>query len=416
MGWGEVLKKIEDKKAVVGVIGLGYVGLPLATVFHENGLSLVGFDIDEEKVRKLDAGESYMRHIDNRVVQELRDSERFRATSKFTELADVDVYVMCLPTPLGAHEEPDMSYVFHATEQIAAQLRGDQLVVLESTTYPGATDTDICDIIRSTSALKVGSDVFVAYSPERENPAGIGDEAVLTEAIPKLVGGVEKHSGTLVHALYRAGGFNTVVEVGSARIAECSKLLENIFRVVNIALVNELKLVFERLDVDIWEVLDAADTKPFGFKRFNPGPGIGGHCIPVDPFYLTWKAKEVGQHCNFIEISGRVNAAMPGHVVNKVQSALNDDCKSVKGSRILILGLAYKKNVDDMREAPALKIWELLLDLHAEVHYHDPSHDAVVLVTDHDGVDYGILDCFSGPVIDTRNKLARDSKVRVIPA
>lgn len=284
----------------------------------------------------------------------------------------------------------------------------------------------------------------MAYSPERENPGGTGDEELETASIPKLVGGVDSNSTLLAAALYRCGGFRSVIEVKSSRVAECAKLLENIFRVVNIALVNELKLIFEKLDVDIWDVLDAAETKPFGFKRFNPGPGVGGHCIPIDPFYLTWKAKEVGQRCEFIEISGLVNAAMPRHVVRKVQSALNDDGKAVKGSKVLLLGVAYKKNVDDLREAPSLQIWEELLDLKAEVTYFDPflpripktrqhprlqdhhsvdftaeviaACDAVVLITDHDQVDYSLLERCKGSVIDTRNRLPRNANIRVVPA
>ncbi|KAJ8907828.1 hypothetical protein NDN08_007932 [Rhodosorus marinus] len=440
----DLLKKIENGRATVGVIGLGYVGLPLAAVFHRSGLKVRGYDVDERKVTLLSEGKSYIKHIGVDVVKDLSDSIRFQATTKLEDLAGVDIYVMCLPTPLGTHEEPDMSYVFGTSELIAKQLMGNQLFVLESTTYPGATDTDVLRILTKDNQLEVGTDLFLAFSPERENPAGSGDEAVETSIIPKLVGGVDESSGVLAAALYRCGGFKNVVKVKSARIAECSKLLENSFRVVNIALVNELKLVFEKMDVDIWEVLDAAETKPFGFKRFNPGPGVGGHCIPIDPFYLTWKAKEVGQRSEFIEISGRVNASMPSRIVDKVQLALNDVGKAVKGSKVMLIGIAYKPNVDDCRESPALKIWELLLDLQAAISYHDSfipkvpktrthkrlegvesvaiseeilsQQDAVVIVTDHDNIEYDMFKRVTCPVIDTRNRLRRLKGINVVLA
>lgn len=335
-----------------------------------------------------------------------------------------------------------MSYVLNTTKRISSIMQPATLVILESTTYPGATDTDMVDALNH-SKLTLGAEYFIAYSPEREDP---GNAQFQTHEIPKLLGGVDEDSGILAELLYRNGGFERTVRVSCARIAECAKLLENTYRAVNIALMNELKMVFDSMEVNIWEVLDAAGTKPFGFQRFNPGPGIGGHCIPVDPFYLTWKAKETGAPCSFIELAAIVNAQMPSKVVARVQAALNEECKSVKGSRILILGIAYKPNVDDIREAPALVVWEQLLDLGAEVKYHDPfvtvvcqtrkhsrlwqeksvdiseekikaGFDAVVVITNHSCfTEYVFLRGFGGPVIDTRNCVPRSLGVNVIRA
>lgn len=435
--------KLRSKLVTVAVIGLGYVGLPLANTLHTAGLSVVGFDIDGSKIENLQRGVSYIQHIDASIVKRLSASNRFTPTSLFENLKLCDVFILCLPTPVGTHNEPDMSYVLNTTRRISGIMKKGTLVILESTTYPGATDTEMVNILNE-SKLKLGDDYFVAYSPEREDP---GNEKFQTHNIPKLIGGVEDKSGRLAELLYQNGGFENIVRVSSSRVAECAKLLENTYRAVNIALVNELKLVFETMHVNIWEVIDAAATKPFGFARFEPGPGIGGHCIPVDPFYLTWKGKETGASCGFIELAAMVNAKMPMVVVDKVKDALNEECKSVKGSKILLMGIAYKPNVDDMREAPSLEIWEKLLDLGAKVSYHDPfvsvvchtrkhprlsgqeslelsadmfkrrSFDAVVIVTNHNSFgDFSYFKGFEGPVIDTRNCLPRDLDINIVCA
>lgn len=435
--------KIESKSATIGVIGLGYVGLPLAHTLHSSGFYVVGFDTDDAKVSQLIAGQSYIHHIKTDVAIRLSQSKRFEPTSQLSTLCKCDVLIMCLPTPVGSHNEPDMSFVLSTAERIAKILTRATLVVLESTTYPGATDTDLVDVL-ATSGLVFGQDYFVAYSPEREDP---GNEEFKTHMIPKLVGGVDERSGALADLLYHQGGFQKTVRVSSARVAECAKLLENTYRAVNIALVNELKQVFESMGVNVWEVLDAAASKPFGFHRFNPGPGIGGHCIPVDPFYLTWKAKETGAPCSFIELAALVNASMPGAVVAKIQLALNEDMKSVKGSKVLLLGIAYKANVDDIREAPSLEIWEKLLDMGAKVRYHDPfvpvvcrtrkhsrlsqsksvdigsdgigknEFDAAVVITNHSAFDkYDILAGFTGPIVDTRNCVPKGRGLRIVSA
>lgn len=436
--------RLTTRQATIGVIGLGYVGLPLAHNLHSAGMSVVGYDTDRAKVGKLQRGETYIQHINPDIAMQLSMSSRFNATFNFPDLCCCDALIMCLPTPVGPHNEPDMSFVIDTTHQIASILRPGILVVLESTTYPGATDGDIARIL-NTSGLLLGKDYFLAFSPEREDP---GNSSYITCNIPKLLGGVDERSSKVANALYSNGGYTNTVVVSSARVAECAKLLENTYRAVNIALVNEMKQVFESMDVSIWEVLDAAGTKPFGYHRFDPGPGIGGHCIPVDPFYLTWKAKETGAPCSFIELAATVNANMPTSVVNRVQAALNDDTKSARGSRILLLGIAYKPNVDDIREAPALVIWEKLLDLGASVLYYDPyvpvvcqtrkhmrlsqnrsiskadisdlsqlSLDAVVLITHHDcfGL-YEFLKGFQGPIIDTRNRIPKNLGLRIVRA
>lgn len=442
--YNHLLQSLNERRAVVGVIGLGYVGLPLAHTLHSSNLAVIGFDTDTDKIEKLKNGISYIQHIKPSIAANLSSSNRFTPTNDFATLEQCDVLIMCLPTPVGSHNEPDMSYVISTTHRIASILRPGVLVVLESTTYPGATDTDIASILTHSSGCSIGREVFLAYSPEREDP---GNRQYVTSKIPKLVGGVDDKSTTLAVTLYKVGGFENAVIVSSARVAECAKLLENTYRAVNIALVNEMKQVFDSMHVNVWEVLEAAETKPFGFHRFDPGPGIGGHCIPVDPFYLTWKAKETGAPCSFIELAALVNAKMPHTVVTRVQTALNDDCKSVKGSHILILGIAYKPNVDDIREAPALVIWEGLLDFGASVCYYDPfvpvvcqtrrhmrlsqtpsldlvelrgklqRFDAIVLVTHHDCFEgYSFLKGFSGPVVDTRNRLPRNIGLRIVRA
>ncbi len=417
--------RIADRSATVGVIGLGYVGLPLAIAFAERGFPVVGFDVDPAKVAAVGRGESYIKHLDGAALARVVASGGLRATADFARLGEPDVVLICVPTPLTPQREPDMTYVERSAELIRATLRPGQLVVLESTTYPGTTDELLRGILERTG-LACGRDVFLAFSPEREDP---GRRDFTTTTTPKVVGGVEEVSGDLAQALYDQVVSSTV-RVSSARAAEATKLVENIFRAVNIALVNELKMVYERMGVDVWEVLDAAATKPFGFMRFNPGPGWGGHCIPLDPFYLAWKAREYGASTRFIELAGEVNVRMPEYVVERLMLALNDRGRALKGARVLVLGIAYKKDVDDPRESPAFEILERLLHLGAEVSYHDPhipaaprmrtwpdlpplesvaldpaalaAFDAVLLVTDHAAVDYAAVLEHAPLVVDTR--------------
>ncbi len=362
-----LLARIEARTAHVGIIGQGYVGLPLALVFSEAGFPVTGFDLDAGKVAALKRGESYIRHIGPRRVAAAVASGRFDATTSFDRLPECDVIVICVPTPLGPHREPDNSYIHGTAREISKRLRKGQLVVLESTTYPGTTDDEVQSIL-SASGLRTPDDYFLAFSPEREDP---GRQDFTTKSIPKIIGGVNPASTEVTAALYSTA-LDKVVPVSSSRVAESTKLLENVFRSVNIALVNELKTIFDRMDIDIWEVIEAAKTKPFGFMPFYPGPGLGGHCIPLDPFYLSWKAAEHGQWARFIELAGEINTRMPRFVVNKVMHALNEDGKPLKGSRVLVLGLAYKANVDDDRESPSYEILELLKDLGALVDYCDP--------------------------------------------
>ncbi len=432
------LRKLDSRSATVGVIGLGYVGLPLALTFCEKGFPVVGFDVDQKKITALERGESYIAHIGEGRVPEALATGRFRATTDFDELRTVDAVLIAVPTPLTRQREPDLRYVVETTEQIRARLTPGQLIVLESTTYPGTTDELVRGILEQ-SDLTCGKDFFLAYSPEREDP---GNQRYDTKTIPKIVGGVDEVSGRLAAALYRAA-IDQVVPVASARAAEATKLTENIFRAVNIALVNELKVVYDRMDIDIWDVLDAAATKPFGFMRFNPGPGLGGHCVPLDPFYLTWKAREYGVASRFIELAGEVNVAMPRYVIDKLQSALNDCGKPLKGSKILVLGMAYKKDIDDARESPSFEIINLLNQRGAEVSYHDPhilempktrrwSHlqplrsvtldkallraqDAVLLSTDHSAVDYELVAEHGALIIDTRG-VYREPRANVVKA
>jgi UDP-N-acetyl-D-glucosamine dehydrogenase len=421
----ELLRKIESRQATVGILGLGYVGLPLALAFSKAGFPVLGFDVDDRKVDDLNQGESYITHIDGSAVREAASGGRLSATADFSRLDEPDVLVICVPTPLTTQREPDMTYVVNTAEEIAKSLRRGQLVALESTTYPGTTEELLREILE-TSGLACGEAFFLAYSPEREDP---GNQDFATTTIPKVVGGIDEISTDLAVALYSPVVVDTV-RVSSARTAEAAKLLENIFRAVNIALVNELKIVYDEMDIDIWEVLDAAATKPFGFMRFNPGPGWGGHCIPIDPFYLSWKARQYGITTRFIELAGEVNIRMPQRVVEKLQEGLNVQGKPVKDSKVLILGLAYKKDVADPRESPAFEILSQLFELGAEISYHDPfipvapsmrswkhlgeleskpltkevlaSQDAVVLVTDHTDVDYDFVLEHAPLVIDTR--------------
>lgn len=422
---GELKGKIGDGSAVVGIIGLGYVGLPLAMAFVEKGVRVLGFDVDPDKPRRLARGESYIKHLGADRVLAMAHSGRFEATTDFGRLGEPDAILICVPTPLTAQREPDMSYVEKSARQIQARLRPGQLVILESTTYPGTTDELLRGILEQGD-LRSGTDFFLAFSPEREDP---GRKDFTTTTTPKVVGGVDDAAGDLAQALYDLIIAKTV-RVSTARVAEASKLTENIFRAVNIALVNELKVIYDRMGIDVWEVLDAAETKPFGFMRFNPGPGFGGHCIPLDPFYLAWKAREFGEAPKFIELAGDINVQMPRHVVQKLLLGLNDRGKALKGSKVLILGIAYKKDIDDPRESPAFEIIHLLLDLGAEVSYHDPhipmapkmrswphlppmhsrpltpetvrGADAVLIVTDHAGVDYRLVAEHAQLIVDTR--------------
>jgi UDP-N-acetyl-D-glucosamine dehydrogenase len=419
--------RIRSRKAVVGVIGLGYVGLPLVNGFVRAGFTVVGFDIDSEKIRSLESGRSYISYLPSSLIQEICRDHRFEATTDFRRLSTADAIVICVPTPLTAHREPDLSFIESTAKQIAAAARPGQLVVLESTTYPGTTEEILRPALEGAS-LELDRDVYLAFSPEREDP---NNPSFTLKTIPKIVGGVTPRSGELAALLY-GSIVERVVLVSHARVAEAAKLVENVFRSVNIALVNELKVCFDRMKLDTWEVLDAASTKPFGFMRFDPGPGLGGHCIPIDPFYLTWKAREFGVATRFIELAGEINTAMPEWVVRKLADALNERGRSLKGSSVLVLGVAYKKNVDDTRESPGLEIIELLQSKGTEVVYHDPfvpripptrkhrldmastpltekaiaSYDAVVIVTDHDTVDYELV-ARAPLVVDTRNALGK---------
>lgn len=371
--------KVRDRKAVVGVIGLGYVGLPLGLVFREAGFRVLGFDVDCRKVEALARGESYIKHIGADRVLEATRSGAFEATGDFKRLRECDAVLICVPTPLGKHREPDNSFIHATAREIAAALRPGQLVVLESTTYPGTTDEEVLPILE-TSGLRCPKDFYLAFSPEREDP---GNPNFNTRTIPKVVGGVNPESTSAAVALYGAA-IDRVVPVSSSRVAESAKLLENIFRSVNIALVNELKMTFDRMGINVWEVIEAAKTKPFGFTPFYPGPGLGGHCIPIDPFYLTWKASEYGEWTRFIELAGEINTSMPKYVVRKLGEALNDEGKSLKGARVLVLGLAYKPDVDDDRESPSYEIIELARDAGAEVSYCDPYFPVAPTTRKHD--------------------------------
>ncbi len=428
---------IADRSARVGVIGLGYVGLPLALSICEAGLPVLGFDVDGERVEGLNRGCSPIPVFAERLRVAV-ERGRFRATADFSLLGEPDVIVICVPTPLTLERDPDLTFVRRAAESVAATLRRGQLVVLESTTYPGTTEEVLLDIL-GAAELDCGVDYFLAYSPEREDP---GNPTYSTSNIPKVVGGVDPVSGDLALAFYGLV-VDATVPVSNSRVAEATKLTENVFRSVNIALVNELKLIFEGIGVDVWEVLDAASTKPFGFMRFNPGPGWGGHCIPIDPFYLAWKARAHGLTTRFIELAGEINTEMTRHVIDKLQSALNEDRRAVNGSQVLVLGIAYKKDVSDARESPAFDLIERLLELGAEIVYHDPyvptlpatrtwahlpplesqpltaellrRQDAVLLVTDHTTLDYDLILEHSRRIVDTRGKY-RDAGRKVVRA
>lgn len=442
----QLIQKIKTCEAVVGIVGLGYVGLPLMLRFTEVGFPVLGFDIDEVKVAKLNNGESYIGHIPSAAIAEKRQQEvqlgggktvpLLDATSDYSRAFETDVLILCVPTPLNRHREPDLSYVRHTIESLQPYLRRGQMISLESTTYPGTTEEELRSRIEKSGFI-IGKDVFLVYSPEREDP---GNPIYNTENIPKVCGGSSKECLEVGQVLYSMV-VGQVVPLSSTRAAELTKLLENIYRAVNIGLVNELKIVADRMGIDIWEVIDAAATKPFGFTPFYPGPGLGGHCIPIDPFYLTWKAREYGINTRFIELAGEVNTAMPHWVVGKVIDALNEKGQSLKEAKILVLGLAYKKNVDDPRESPAMEIMEILRSKGADLCYSDPhvpvfppmrrhqfelqsveltpealQHlDCVLLITDHDDFPYDLIAAHASLIVDTRG-VYRDDEPNVVKA
>lgn len=419
-----IIARIENKDAVIGVFGLGYVGLPLALCFAETGFTVIGFDTDPEKAAAIAEGSTYLNHISSNRIQ-AATAANFSATTAYSKAALLDAIIICVPTPLNKYREPDLSYVTNTVTNLLPYLKADQLLSLESTSYPGTTEELIQPLIES-KGFTIGDNYFLVYSPEREDP---GNALFSTGSIPKVCGGTTKSCLTVGTALYQSI-IETIVPVSSTKTAEMTKLLENIYRAVNIGLVNEMKIVADKMGINIHEVIDAAATKPFGFTKFTPGPGLGGHCIPIDPFYLTWKAREYGIHTRFVELAGEVNRAMPAWVVQKAADALNEHGKAIKGSKILILGLAYKKNVSDSREAPAVEIIDLLIKKGARVDYSDPyipafpqkrdyafdlasvnlsasalkSFDSAILITDHDSFDYAEIQNHSKLIIDTRNR------------
>ena len=420
--------KIKSQDAVVGVVGLGYVGLPLVIAYASNGHRTLGVDIDKAKTDAIGRGESYIKHIESDAISEAVEGGTLEATTDFARLGEADAVILCVPTPLDQHFEPDLTFVVATIEAIVPHLRPGQTISLESTTYPGTTEDELVSRIEA-AGFEVGKDIFVVYSPEREDP---GNPQYAATNIPKVVGGHTPSCAEEGQALYGAV-FDQVVPVSSTRVAELTKLLENIYRAVNIGLVNELKIVAQKMDIDIWEVIDAAATKPFGFKPFYPGPGLGGHCIPIDPFYLTWKAREFGVHTRFIELAGEINRAMPQYVIDRCIEALNQHKKAVNGSRVLLIGLAYKPNVDDDRESPSYELLGQLRELGAEVDYYDPhvpvirptrehsewagkksvewnqetvaSYDLVLISTWHDAIDPNEVVEWAKLIVDTRNAI-----------
>lgn len=418
-----MLRKIASKESLIGIVGLGYVGLPLGLRFAEAGFNVLGFDIDSFKIEKISRGKSYIEHISSDSIERVQD--KFKATTDFSKVSEVDAIILCVPTPLNKYREPDLSFVLDTMRTVKPYLKAGQILSLESTTYPGTTEEELKPMIESIG-LTVGKDFYLVYSPEREDP---GNPNFSTRTIPKVVGGSTPSCLEVGVALY-SQVIDKVVPVSSTQAAEMTKLLENIHRAVNIGLVNEMKIVADKMGIDIHEVIDAAATKPFGFVAYRPGPGIGGHCIPIDPFYLTWKAREYGINTRFIELAGQINSSMPNFIMKKIALALNAQEKSVKGSKVLILGLAYKKNVDDARESPSIFLMEKLREDGAVLSYSDPhlptfpkmrehffdlastaltaeslqSFDCVVLATDHDGFDYELIQKNSKVLIDTRGK------------
>lgn len=429
------IQKFTDKTAKIGIVGLGYVGLPLMLRYVDIGFQVLGFDIDAEKVEKLNQGQSYIEHIPSEKIAEASKT-RFEATTDFSRIDEVEAIILCVPTPLNKYREPDISFVINTTDAVKSYLRKGQVLSLESTTYPGTTEEELLPRMEE-NGLKVGDDVFLVYSPEREDP---GNPNFETRTIPKVIGGHTPACLEVGIALYQPA-IDKVVPVSSTKAAELTKLLENIHRAVNIGLVNEMKIVADKMDIDIHEVITAAATKPFGFVAYYPGPGLGGHCIPIDPFYLTWKAREYGINTRFIELAGEVNSSMPEFVVNKTMLALNDRNQSIKGSKVLVLGISYKKNVDDMRESPSVEVMERLRDLGAQIAYTDPhvpvfpkmrehkfdlksepftaeniaGFDCVILTTDHDKFDYDLLKKHAKLIIDTRGKF-RGTEENIIKA
>jgi len=430
---GRLEALIQERTAHVAVIGLGYVGLPLARAFCLAGFPVTGFDIDPGKIESLRRGECYIQQIDPGWIREKSAQGRFQATAEFRHLRQVNAVIICVPTPLTKTFDPDLSYIESTAREIRKYVDRGQLIILESTTYPGTTEEVVKPILEE-SGLVSGRDFFLAFSPEREDP---GNKKFSTQSIPKLVGGLDETSGRLAHKLY-ASAIESVIPVSHAKVAEAAKILENIYRAVNIALVNELKMCFDRMGIDVWEVIEAASTKPFGFQPFYPGPGLGGHCIPIDPFYLTWKAREYGFTTRFIELAGEINTSMPHYVVEKTAEALNRRRVTLNGSRGLIIGVAYKPNVDDIRESPAFEVMELLKERGAEIAYHDPcvprlhqmrrhdiklesvplnpgvlsGFDFAVIITHHAGIDWDLVAEHSSLVIDTRNACAGVAKHR----
>ncbi|UCE98670.1 MAG: nucleotide sugar dehydrogenase [Planctomycetota bacterium] len=420
--------KLKAKKVTVGILGLGYVGLPLVREFASAGLKVIGFDLDEKKVRVLNAGRSIIKHIAHSQIKQIVNAGLFEATTNMARLKTVDAILVCVPTPLTENREPDMQFIIGSSETIAKYLRSGQLIVLESTTYPGTTRELVAPILES-SELKAGKDFYLAYSPEREDP---GNKNFTTKTIPKVVGGLTNECRDMACKLYSAVIVRTV-PVSSLEVAEAAKILENVYRCVNIAMVNELKMVFDRMGIDVWEVINAAGTKPFGFSAFYPGPGLGGHCIPIDPFYLTWKARQYGMPTRFIELAGQINTNMPHYVIAKTMEALNEHGKSLKGSKVLVLGLAYKKDIDDLRESPSIELIELLRQKGAKVDYNDPyipkthkqrkhdlrmnskklsakmlaGYDVVLISTNHSDYDYNWIVKNARLVIDTRDATAK---------
>ena len=438
----KILKKIKEKKFVVGIVGLGYVGLPLAISFSKNNLPVIGFDVDQNKVNLINEGKSYIKHINTQSILDLKLGTKNLFTSNFEHMVDCDALLMCVPTPLNKYREPDMSFVKETTSQISKYLKKGQLVVLESTTYPGTTQELIIPILEKNSGLSSETDFYVAYSPEREDP---GNKNFNTTTIPKVLGADGNDALEIATKMYECA-IEKIITVSNTRTAEAVKLTENIFRSVNIAMVNELKVIYDLMDIDVHEVLDAADSKPFGFMKFIPGPGLGGHCIPIDPFYLTWKAKEFEKNTRFIELSGEINNSMPLYVLNKCFTALNKNNKSIKSSKILVIGLAYKPDIDDMRESPTFKVFDLLLKNQATFDYYDPyiprigktrehmnyfgmksiefskkiisSYDLVIILTNHSTIDYKKLYNWSNLILDSRNsfKDIKDTENKIFKA
>jgi UDP-N-acetyl-D-glucosamine dehydrogenase len=421
-----IVAKIQSRTAKVAVVGLGYVGLPLLKAFFDAGFPVIGFDVDPKKILHLERGENYIDHLGADYVRPMCQSDRFSATTDFDRLSEADAVLICVPTPLGPHHEPDISFVERATDMAAKVLRNGQLIVLESTTYPGTTRQVMLPRLEA-GGLKCGRDFYLAFSPEREDP---GRRDFNTQTIPKLVGGIDGPSGEAAVALY-AAAIAKVIPVRSAEIAEAAKLLENIYRSVNIAMINEMKIVMLAMGIDVFEVIEAAATKPFGFQKFYPGPGLGGHCIPIDPFYLTWKAREFGQRTKFIELAGEINHSMPDFVVQRVALALNSHGKAINGSRILVLGLAYKPDVADVRESPSFDLIEKLKGLGANVDYHDPhipathkmrrydlqmksislspktvaQYDCVLIATHHSAYDWPMIARSARLIVDSRGAM-----------